>query len=236
MNKIINNFSEKDITYALYGLFLGDGSYKSGKLYISHTDKQKFYSEWLYKIFKDYGLEVKYYSRENKNTTFGAYMYHYTTITVPKRFYFESQEKCFIDNKKIISDYVLNNINSLGLLLWYLDDGNFHVSTSKNRNSTKRFGNLNTQCFTYEENVKIQKMFFDRFGIQVKIHTDTSGFDKNKKYYKIYFSATAFRQFFDLVREYLAYIPKEFYYKFNMKYTPNQLKNSIEFSEKYNLI
>ena len=58
---------------------------------------------------------------------------------------------------------------------------------------------------------------------------------EDKLYYRLYFNATNFRKFFDIVRPYLKYIPKEFYYKFDMKYKPNRLKNSIEFSKKYNL-
>ena len=155
---------------------------------------------------------------------------------VPKRFYFETQNKCLDDNNhKIISDYVLNNINELGLLFWFLDDGQWHVSFKNSK--AKRFGYLNTQSFTYEENQRIAKMFKDRFDIELKIHTDCSGIEQHKGsiYYRLYFNATNFRKFFDIVRPYLQYIPKEFYYKFNMQYIPNRLKDSIEFSEKYNL-
>jgi hypothetical protein len=162
--------------------------------------------------------------------------YNDVRIKVPNRFYIESGNKCFDkNNKKHISDYVLSNINSFGLLLWFLDDGQFHVSFKNNK--AKRFGYLNTQSFTYEENVKIQNMFKERFDIELKIHEDKSGFDecKDKTYYRLYFNATNFRKFFDIVRDYLQYIPKEFYYKFNMQYTPGRGRDTIEFSEKYNL-
>lgn len=237
MYNFLNNFSEKDITYALYGLFLGDGSYCNGKIRLSHTDRQRFYVEWLENIFKNYGLQVKGRYDFIKHTTFGGVKYSELFIYVPKRFYFETLNKCFDNNKhKIISDYVLNTINEFGLLLWFLDDGQLHVSFKDNK--AKRFGYLNTQSFTYEENQKIVKMFKDRFDIDLKIHTNRSGFEKYKDsiYYRLYFNATNFRKFFDVVRPYLQYIPKEFYYKFNMQYSPNKLKNSIEFSEKYNLI
>lgn len=237
MVNFLKDFSEKEITYSLYGLFLGDGYYNNGWIRNKHTNKQRFYCEWLKEIFSNYGLKI--YSRFDYicHTTFGDYMYSNVDIKVPKKFYFETQNKCFNDNgKKIISDYVLNNINELGLMLWFLDDGHLHVSTQENR--TKRFAYLNTQSFTYEENEKIKDMFKNRFDINLKIHKDKSGFEKYKDviYYRLYFNAENFRKFFDLVRPYLKYIPKDFYYKFNMKYKPNRLKNSIIFSEKYNLI
>lgn len=236
MDNFLKDFSEKEITYALYGLFLGDGHYSNGWLRNVHTDKQDFYCKWLDDVFSNYGLKTSSKYHYIRHTTFGDIIYSSVNIKVPKKFYFESMNKCFDNNgHKIISDYVINNINEFGLLLWFLDDGQWHVSTKNN--STKRFGYLNTQSFSYEENQKIQQMFQTRFGINLKIHTDNSGIKKYKDriYYRLYFNAENFKKFFDLVRPYLKYIPKEFYYKFDMKYVPNRLKSSIELSEKYNL-
>lgn len=237
MINFLKDFSEKEIIYALYGLLLGDGSYQNGWIRNVHTNKQKFYCEWLEKIFKNYGLSISSKYDYVKHTTFGDVLYSHVNIKVPKKFYFETENKCFdLNNKKIISDYVMNNINEFGLLLWFLDDGHLHISFKNNK--AKRFGYLNTQSFSYEENQKIKEMFKKRFDIDLKIHKDSSGFVKYKEsvYYRLYFNAENFRKFFDLVRPYLKYIPKEFYYKFDMKYVPNRIKNSIYFSEKYNLI
>lgn len=236
MKKILNNFSEEDITYALYGLFLGDGRYRNGQIVINHTNKQRFYCEWIESIFIECNLEVLSKYDYICKTTFGEYEYSSVQIKVPNRYYFDSDNKCLNDNnKKIISDYVLNHINALGLLFWFLDDGYLHISFKNNK--SKRFAYLNTQSFTYEENKAIQEMFKKRFDIDLKIHTDTSGFAKykDKTYYRLYFNACNFRKFFDVVRDYLQYIPKEFYYKFDMQYTPNRIKNSVLFAEKYNL-
>lgn len=236
MNKIINDFSEKEITYSLYGLLLGDGYYQKGQIRIWHTYKQKFYCVWLENIFKNYGLKVTSKYDFIRHTTFGDVLYSNVNIKVPKRFYFETSNKFFNnDGKKIISDYVLNNINEFGLLLWFLDDGQFHVSFKNNK--AKRFGYLNTQSFSYEENLSIKNMFKTRFDIDLRVHKDDSGFENHKKsiYYRLYFNANNFRKFFDIVRPFLNYIPKEFYYKFDMKYFPNRIKKSLEYSEKYNL-
>lgn len=234
---ILNNFSEKDITYSLYGLLLGDGYYRNGYIINNHTNKQRFYCEWLYQIFNYLKIKTKTRYDFMMHTTFGDVMYSSVTIYVPHRFYFETNNYFFDNNgKKIISDYVMNNINEFGLLLWFLDDGQFHVSTKNN--STKRFGYLNTQSFSLEENKKIANMFYDRFGICLKIHKDCSGFEKykDKIYYRLYFNAENFRKFFDLVRPYLSIIPQEFYYKFHMGYFVNRLTISEQYAEKYNLI
>ena len=233
----LNNFSDKDITYSLYGLFLGDGTYRDGWIRTHHTNKQRFYVEWLEGLFKEAGLIVNSTYDYLINTQFGKYTYSEVRIKVPHRFYFETQNKCFDDNKhKIVSKYILDNINELGILIWFLDDGQWHVSFRNNRG--KRFGYLNTQSFTYEENVLIKNMFKERFNIDLKIHTDKSGFEKYKErvYYRLYFNATNFQKLFDLLRPYLKYIPKEFYYKFNMQYVIGNVWNGKVLSDYYNLI
>ena len=236
MTEILNDFSEKDITYTLYGLLLGDGYYKNGWIENNHTNKQRFYVEWLESLFKNYGLKTSSRYDYMAHSNLGDYIYSRVNIKVPNKFYFENGYKFFnTEGKKIVSSYVLEHINLFGLLLWYLDDGCLFVSTKDNR--TKRFAYLNTQSFTYEENIKIQQSFKERFDIDLRIHTDCSGFEKYKEsvYYRLYFNATNFRKFYDLLRPYLQYIPKEFYYKFNMKYFPNRVRINTEYSEKYNM-
>ena len=236
MVNFLKDFSEEDITYSLYGLLLGDGCYKKGWIQNLHTNKQKFYCKWLESIFIECGQKVSSKYDFTFHTTFGDYEYSRVSIKVPNKTYFENNNIFFNEeHKKIISDFVLNHINNFGLLLWFLDDGQLHVSTKNKK--TKRFGYLNTQSFTYDENVQIKNMFKNRFDIDLEIHINTSytSTEKNKKYYRLYFNAENFRKFFDLVRDYLPYIPKEFYYKFDMKYTPNRLKSSILFSELYDL-
>ena len=54
MTNYLKTFSDKDITFMLYGLFLGDGSYRNGLLRIRHTNKQRFYILWLKNICEIY--------------------------------------------------------------------------------------------------------------------------------------------------------------------------------------
>lgn len=225
--------NKNEIKFGLYGLLLGDGNYNDGRIYCYHTNKQKFYVEWLENVLSENGLNVNCRYDYIRKTTFGEYYYSHISIPVDKI----DIESNFFDknNKKIISKHALDNINPLGLLLWFLDDGQWHVSFKDN--SAKRFGYLNTQSYTYEDNLKIQKMFKERFDIDLKIHKDSSGFKnyKGKVYYRLYFNATNFKKFFDIVRPYLQYIPNEFHYKFNMQYTPGRGRDTIELAKKYNL-
>ena len=55
---------------------------------------------------------------------------------------------------------VLNNLDYLGLILWFYDDGSLH--------KTKLFYNLNTQGFSEEVNKELFVPFFLKFGIKAK--------------------------------------------------------------------
>lgn len=228
---IINDMTENDVSSLLYGLFLGDGCYHNGWLIIDHTNKQKSYVLWLKEIFNICNFKTGLKENYEKTTIFGKYTYTTLRIKVRKED-FEKDNRCFDENHhKIISDYVLDNISIFGLLLWYLDDGSLIVNTER----SSRFAYLNTQSFTYNENVKIVNMFKNRFDIDLKIHTDTSGFDKSKKYYRIYFSSKSFCKFIDIIRKYIPYIPKELLYKFDLKYKITNRKNSRYLVENYNI-
>ena len=228
--------SDKNKNYMLFGLLLGDGSYqKSGKngiVRISHTNKQRFYVKWLEYLCIINKLKYSTTYDYPVTTNYGDFIYSAIRIWVPDVRHFEKYNRFFKDNRKIPSKYVLNRINILGILLWYLDDGTLNISkeyTNDTLYKMHRFAYLNTQGFTKFENQQISKMLINRFKIQTRIHRD-------KKYFRLYMNATNFRKFYDLVEEYLPYILKRFHYKFNMKYKPNRNKNDKEYSKKYNSI
>lgn len=219
--------SKKELCYALYGFCLGNGRYQNGWIRIEYTNKQRFYIKWIAKFCRKNNLIFKTKYDFKKKTNYGENMYSAICIKVPDRKHFDK-----FNRLKNASDYLLRRINLWGLLFWYLDNGNLYVVTDKKTNKTHRFAILNTQRFSYDENVKIKNMFKQRFDIDVKIYEDSLYKNQSKKvYYKIYFNATNFRKFIDLLRDYILFIPKEFYYKFDMKY---RLKNLEEFAQRYN--
>lgn len=220
--------------YALFGLLLGDGYLNphngSRQIRCEHTNKQREYVKMLAKFCSTNNLEYSTRFDYVQKTQYGEYTYSGIAIKTPKVDQHFKTYNRFFDNtgKKIVSDYVLKRISPLGLLFWFLDDGCLSVSIRKDRNSTTRQATLATQGFTYQDNLKIQKMFLSRFGIETKIH-------KDKKYFKQYFSAIEFRKFYDIVRPFLNIVPKDMRYKFNMKYTANpEVPESLRLCEKYN--
>lgn len=69
---------------------------------------------------------------------------------------------------------VVNNLDDLGVALWFYDDGSLH--------KTDLNYNLNTQKFTYEEHRDIFIPFFNKLGIYPKIRTDNRA-NRNLFYY-----------------------------------------------------
>ena len=81
------------------------------------------------------------------------------------------------NNKKVINIKILDRIDKLGLLIWYLDDGNYHL-----RDKTSR---IFTNGFSYEEQLIIKKWFEDKWNISPKIYQyrDQSNYPDKIWYY-----------------------------------------------------
>ena len=228
-DKIIKKLSKKEVSYTLFGNILGDGRLRLNKksnhwIDNSHANKQRSYAEWLLKLYQLMGLKTVSKFDYLRKTNYGSFLYSDVSCQVLSNRHFE-HNRILINKKKIISDYVLNRITSLGILLWWLDDG--HLSITKRKNKIGRFGKLSTHSFSHDNVIKIQKMFLQRFDIETNVYKEKNG-------YIIYFNASNFRKLFDLVRDYLDYIPEDMKYKFDMKYEINRLKNSSTLL-KYNL-
>lgn len=79
-----------------------------------------------------------------------------------------NMRSCSSNTLKVIKELplenVINNLDELGIALWFYDDGSLH--------KTDLNYNLNTQKFSYEEHRDIFIPFFNRLGIYPKIRTE----------------------------------------------------------------
>jgi len=134
----------------------------TARLRIHQSDKQKDYVFWKYKNLKNLVLtgprftKVGHDKKRNKD--------HYS-------WYFHTQSnetlgllhKLFYRNRtKIVPRDLIGILNSLGLAVWYMDDG------SNNRSNIT----FNTHCFSIEEQLMIQELFSKKFGIATTIVKD----------------------------------------------------------------
>lgn len=209
----------------IVGNILGDGhlSKRQTCLEICHTLPQLSYLKFKINFANRLGYNTKRYKNTVKRTNVGLYTYckGYINRYNIKKFY-----------KYRLVD-LLAKLDEFGLLIWWLDDGSLTINEKRN-GSVSRFGYLNTQNFTYDENVLISTILYDKFGIETRIHVDSKSGLANQNHFRLYINATNFRRFIDLVREFIPWVPKKMYYKLNMKYVINRRKNSEEFAKHYN--
>lgn len=148
----------------LLGSILGDGTMKktTHKANYSevHSIRQKDYLLWkndrCFRIFKTKirtyrayeKKQQKYYRKIVVRTRVSPLLYNYHRLFYP-------------ENRKTISQGILDKIDRLGLAVWYCDDGNYHFS--------KRIVRIMTDCFSFYEQKIIRRWFKDRWDLECKI-------------------------------------------------------------------
>lgn len=235
MNEIFN-MSDKEINYSLFGLMLGDGwlhnrtNENLKMLGIQHSMKQEEYMRWLEDLAKFWGVYRRSYYNKVKQATYGELKYCEMFLTLLDQRHFVKYNRFHSDDgNKIISEYVMKRITPLGLLFWFLDDGNLVVQKRKSESKNPQFdgykysrwATISTYSFDRKSHEIAQHYLKERFSIDTKIH-QWNPKSKDRGYLKLYIGAQSFRVFFDVVRDYLPYIPDSMKYKFDMKYTSSR--------------
>lgn len=221
---MINNIPlSQEQKQLILGSLLGDGYCDriQQNIKFGQCKKQKEYLEYKYSFFnKDDVSQI--YQRNYKE---GYISYSFTFLNKKHKYdtlysYIGKYLYSNAGRKKICPSY-LNNLTSLGLAFWWMDDGS--LCNSKGN----RWGKLCTECFNYEEHILIKKYFKDKWNIDVKITKEKD------KYYYINFNATALRKLISIIYKHVLEVPC-MVYKIDMNY-----KNKLdlgEFQEVYDYI
>lgn len=170
----------------LIGSLLGDGCLvanswkKHYRLMMVQSHAQKAYIDWKYKQFEEFTLKKPVYKAITNSWSF-------RTISHPELT--KWREIFYPFGKKIIPE----NINDLlrdpiSIAIWYMDDGSL--------SSRKDTFILNTQSFTFEDNVKLQKCLLQNFGIVTTVNRD-------KIYYRLYINKISAKHFESLVKRHV---------------------------------
>ncbi len=162
----------------LFGMAIGDGYVKlqyskptgnlsTATLAVAHSEQQLDYlkhkAEMINKIF---GGEVKvcsWVSKSGYNVGKTAYSFHKTHK------YFKLVHKWLYsnNNKKYITEKVLNRLTPQAVAIWYMDDGGVSRRKDKGGRVTSVTCRISTYC-TEPEADAIVKMFQDRWNITWK--------------------------------------------------------------------
>lgn len=210
----------------IVGMLLGDGCIcKSNieKLIICHGEKQKDYFDWKCKILESFGYKMFKVRSQISGFGDGSNGKKYKKFIVD--FYDKRNSwfyrKFYINGKRKITYQLIRHLNQYGLAIWFMDDGNNAMSKKKSGKNPEgikyNYYCLNTQGYSYEENVIIQKILKKRFNL-------VSSIQKSKGYFKLYFGAKngGAITLANLVRP---YIHPMFEYKLEYRDTLNAVKS-----------
>lgn len=208
----------EDHKQVLFGSIIGDGGLEKGNatnFYFSetHSIKQKDYLEWKLKFLKIFNAKLK--ERVSKNYKLNR---NYRQILL-KTSCFPSLTKLrdlfYPSNKKTISINILNQLNELGLTIWYLDDGHVTIPESLIR--------LSTDGYAYEENILIQKFFKEKWNTNPNIGK------RNEKYYYLLFNAKDSKKLLTVFKKILKKynVPESMFYKLGNLWEGNEKKIKI---------
>lgn len=198
------SLSQKQI---ILGGLLGDSYYNKQRnsIVFSHSDKQIKYLMWKYSFFNQNVLSKVY--KRNYNEGYVGYTFDLVNRKNQYQDFFGFiQKHLYKNNRKKISLKYLNQLNDLGLAIWWLDDGCLSIHKGN------RYGKLCTHCFNYEENILIKKYFKDKWNIEVDVKIE-----KNK-YYFIRFNVKALKQLISIIYKYVCEIP-DMIYKIDLDYS-----------------
>lgn len=164
----------------LVGGLLGDARLESrskagtARLRIHHAESQKEYVFWKYRLLQSRVAgppwKTAWIDRRN-GETYVSWFFHTRTLTQFTPFW-----KLFYPRgKKQLPETIWSYLDPMALAVWFMDDGCFQEDCII----------LNTQSFTREEHVSLQRYFLQRYGIATGIQRDRRNvrlrFGRNQK-------------------------------------------------------
>ncbi len=143
---------------------------------VNHGLRQYAYVDWKYEMLKEY---VRTEPRKSGKC------YFFRTITHPE---FSLYRELFYPNghKVVPVELLTNELTPFGLAVWIMDDGSADGKALR----------LNTQSFSYEENVLLSELLRAKFGINASLNRD-------RGYYRLLVSTASMERLTSLVRAHI---------------------------------
>ncbi len=185
----------------LIGTLLGDSCLhinKSGSLNPSfkcdHGIKQKEYCYYKYELLKSLGMKYDYRERKTPDKRTGKFYNCYSIQGKTNPYYKEIYDNMYIDGKKRITPYILNDFNEESLALMFMDDG---------YKTTNSIG-IATNGFLKEDNELFINFLKNKFNLNFNI------FKSNV----IYLESCDFKKFISII---FPYLHSTMYYKIGLQ-------------------
>ena len=202
----------------ILAMLLGDGTISNNNVFkLSHGYKQKEYLEWKINLLNEYGIKnnglKEYISTCGYNLGFLVY-YSQMSITpfikVLRRIIYKPKKN--YANRKL-----LNRLDSLGLAIWYMDDG--HINIRKTNDKIHGFYIKIATCLTKENNQIIIDYFKEVWNISFY------QFKEGKETYSLCCGTQEGLKFIEIVKKHIESCPSMIY---KIQYDLSQRKDYVE--------
>jgi len=186
MNQSLNPLQRE----VLVGLLLGDGHLETqngGKTYrlkVEHSIAQKDYAAWLFQLFLPLCEQIMLYEKEKNGKKYVGFR---TRSIGEFRFY---AQQFYTAKKKVMPKLIGKLLSEIAISIWFLDDG----SKKSARHKTYIVHSLG---FSKEELMRIQKVFQEKFSIEVSLHL------QKQKYYRLYVQSKSATRFREIIEPYV---------------------------------
>jgi hypothetical protein len=167
----------------IVGSLLGDGYlYPKGTLQIEHCLLHAEHTYWKYeKLRMIAGKEPAVVERYDARTGKTYRSSRFFTKAVLKDF----RAAFYPERKKIIPSCLGDWLDPLALAVWFMDDGSRGARTPKGLV-------FNTSCFSSQEQIVLQSLLQEKFGVTVSVHNVGKG-------YQLYVQANSYDRFHGIV-------------------------------------
>ncbi|MFS0643664.1 hypothetical protein [Siminovitchia sp. 179-K 8D1 HS] len=202
--------NKKDFKGFMIGTILGDSSLcgrKNKYLFTGHAESQYNYMLWKLETISEfipvhYSITEKKQNSINKQRFFRAHTNTHHKITHYYNFIYK-------DNKKVISEYVLKNFNTVSLATLFMDDGSKEACFDKKYQVKKlKSYKISLGNFTYEDVILLSEHLKKNFGLHNSVYLE------KRKYPIIRISRKADRERFKNIIE--PYMHKDLMYKLSI--------------------
>ncbi|MDP2789137.1 MAG: hypothetical protein Q8O46_03765 [bacterium] len=181
----------------IIGSMLGDATMRIGikaknaNFKIDHCLEQKEYVFWKYKILKSFVTtppKLSYRTTKQgvryKKSWWFRTLRHPVLTEIYNQFYTKDSYRC---GKKIVPDFVFENIDAFVMAVWVMDDGSYNQGNI----------DISTYSFTLREIEKLIFVVKKKFNITMLYHKDRD------KGYRIYCNKKETQKLIDLICPYI---------------------------------
>jgi hypothetical protein len=181
----------------ILGSMCGDGSLLNGNRCINyhfseaHCHKQLPYLKWKIRNLKQFGVHYNEYSMNSKYGKELKYGRFQTNIDK----YFTYLRSVFYPNgirRKIITREVLDKLNTLGLAIWYMDDGYYSYHS--------KIVSISSCINDYNIQLMFKKYFSEVWGLNTCVR---SHIDHDKRVHILYFDVLSSDKFLRMIKRYV---------------------------------